>query len=213
METKDSLVVDGLFDVYNKFPMGNCAEHTAKKLEITREMQDDWCLESYDKAANSWATGAFDDEIAHVTVKTRKGDVVVKEDEEFKKVLREKVRTLKPVFVKDGTVTAANASTLNDGASAVVLIGEDKVKETGAKPLAKIVGYADAACDPIDFPTAPTLAVPIALKRAGISVQDVALWEFNEAFSVVAPAAIKVLGLDASKVNTKGGAVALGHVG
>lgn len=212
METKDSLVVDGLFDVYNKFAMGNCAENTAKKHDITREAQDDFCLSSYDKAANSWATGAFDAEVAPVTVKTRKGDVVVKEDEEYKKVIKEKVRSLKPVFVKDGTVTAANASTLNDGASAVVLIGEDKVKETGAKPLAKIVGYADAATDPIDFPTAPTLAVPIALKRAGIEIKDVALFEFNEAFSVVVPAAVSVLGLDPSKVNVKGGAVALGHV-
>ncbi|WVR05668.1 hypothetical protein IAU60_002690 [Kwoniella sp. DSM 27419] len=211
-EAKDSLVVDGLYDVYNKVPMGNCAEHTAAKHNITREDQDDHCLSSYTRAEESWASGAFNDEIAPVTVKTRKGDVVVKEDEDYKKLLKEKFRSIRPVFQKEnGTVTAANASSLNDGASAVVLASGEVVEKEGLKPLAKILGYADAACDPMDFPTAPTLAVPLALKNAGVSQDEIALWEFNEAFSVVACAAEKVLGLDRSKVNVKGGAVALGH--
>lgn len=212
LEAKDSLVSDGLFDVYNKFPMGNCAEHTAAQHNISRDEQDDHCLSSYERAENSWKNGLFDEEIAPVTVKTRKGDVVVKEDEEYKKLLKEKYRGLKPVFKKDGgTVTAANASTLNDGASAVVLVGGDVVEKEGLKPLAKILGYADAACAPIDFPTAPTLAVPKALKAAGVTQDEIALWEFNEAFSVVVCAAEKVLGLSREKINVKGGAVALGH--
>lgn len=236
-ETKDSLVVDGLFDVYNKVPMGNCAEHTAAKLKITREDQDDFCLSSYTRAQEAWAADAFADEIAPVTVKGRKGDVIVKEDEDYKKLLKDKFRTIRPVFVKEnGTVTAANASTLNDGASAVVLASGEVVEKEGLKPLAKILGmspspwffffffaclipnlihwtgFADAACAPIDFPTAPTLAVPLALKNAGVSKDEIALWEFNEAFSVVGVAAERVLGLDRSKVNVKGGAVALGHV-
>jgi acetyl-CoA C-acetyltransferase len=186
-EVKDSLVVDGLFDVYNKFPMGNCAEHTAKQLSISRQDQDDFAESSYT------------------------GEVVVKEDEDYKKLLKDKFRSIKSVFIKDGTVTAANASTLNDGAAAVVLASEEVVQKEGYKPIAKILGYADAACDPIDFPTAPTLAVPKALEAAGVKKEDIALWEFNEAFSVVGVASEKVLGLDRSIVNTRGGAVALGH--
>jgi acetyl-CoA C-acetyltransferase len=212
-EVRDSLVVDGLFDVYNKFPMGNCAEHTAKQLSISREEQDDHCLSSYERAEAAWAQGLFKDEIVPVTVKTRKGDVVVSEDEDYKKLLKDKFRGIKPVFVRDGsgTVTAANASTLNDGAAAVVLASAETVEKDGLKPIAKILGYADAAAAPIDFPTAPTLAVPKALEAAGVKKEDIALWEFNEAFSVVAVAAEKVLGLDRSIVNTRGGAVALGH--
>jgi acetyl-CoA C-acetyltransferase len=138
---QDSLVTDGLYDVYNKFPMGNCAEHTANKFSITREEQDDHCIESYQRAAKAWQEGKFDAEIAPVTIKGRKGDVVVKEDEEFKKVFFDKVRGLRPVFQKEGgTVTAANASTLNDGASAVVLMSEEKAEELGVKPLARILG-------------------------------------------------------------------------
>lgn len=140
-ETRDSLVVDGLFDVYNKFPMGNCAEHTAKKYQISREEQDDHCLSSYTRSEESWKAGLFNDEIAPVTVKTRKGDVVVKEDEEYKKLLKDKYRSLRPVFAKEGgSVTAANSSTLNDGASAVVLASGDVVEKEGLKPLAKILG-------------------------------------------------------------------------
>ncbi|WOO80990.1 Acetyl-CoA acetyltransferase B, mitochondrial [Vanrija pseudolonga] len=210
-ETKDSLVVDGLFDVYNKFPMGNCAEHTAKELGITREQQDDFCELSYNRAQNSWANGLFNDEIAPVTVKTRKGDVVITEDEDYKKLLKDKFRSIRSVFIKDGTVTAANASTLNDGAAAVVLASGDVVEKEGLKPLAKILSYADAAVQPIDFPTAPTVAVPIALERAGLTKDDIDLWEFNEAFSVVPVATEKVLGISLDKINIKGGAVALGH--
>lgn len=210
-EGKDSLVVDGLFDVYNKFPMGNCAEHTAKQLGITREMQDDHCLSSYERAQDAWEKGLFKDEICPVTIKTRKGEVTVDKDEDFNKLLKDKFRGIRPVFQKDGTVTPANSSTINDGAAAVILASGETVEKDGLKPLAKILGYADAAAAPIDFPTAPTLAVPIALKNAGVSKDDIALWEFNEAFSVVAVAAEKVLGLDRSKVNTRGGAVALGH--
>jgi acetyl-CoA C-acetyltransferase len=212
-ESKDSLVVDGLYDVYNKFPMGNCAEHTAKQLGITRQEQDDHCISSYERAEDAWAKGLFKEEITPVTVKTRKGDVVVSEDEDYKKLLKTKFRDIKPVFVRDGTgsVTAANSSTLNDGAAAVVLASGEIVEQEGLKPIAKILGYADAAAAPIDFPTAPTLAVPKALKAAGVTKDDIALWEFNEAFSVVAVAAEKVLGLDRSIVNTRGGAVALGH--
>jgi acetyl-CoA C-acetyltransferase len=142
MQSSDSLVIDGLWDVYNKFPMGNCAEHTAKKYDISREAQDDHAIESYKRVEAAWAAGKFDAEIAPVTIKGRKGDTIVKEDEEYKKVFYDKVRGLKPVFQQDGkgTVTAANASTLNDGASAVVLMTEEKLKETGVKPLAKILG-------------------------------------------------------------------------
>jgi len=140
-ESKDSLVVDGLWDVYNKFPMGNCAEHTAKKYQISREEQDDHCLSSYTRSEESWKNGLFNDEIAPVTVKTRKGDVIVKEDEEYKKLLKDKYKSLRPVFAKEGgSVTAANASTLNDGASAVVLASGDIVEKEGLKPLAKILG-------------------------------------------------------------------------
>ncbi|KAI9634547.1 Thiolase, N-terminal domain-containing protein, partial [Dioszegia hungarica] len=211
VQAQDSLVTDGLFDVYNKFAMGNCAEHTASKLSISREDQDDHCLSSYTRAAESWGQGLFADEIAPVTIKGKKGDVVVKEDEEYKKFIKEKYRGLKSVFIKEGTVTPANASSLNDGASAVVLASGSVVEKEGLKPIAKILGFADAACAPIDFPTAPTLAVPAALKAAGVSQDDIALWEFNEAFSVVACAAEKVLKLDRSIVNVRGGAVALGH--
>lgn len=208
---KDSLVVDGLFDVYNKFPMGNCAEHTAKQLNITREQQDDFCESSYTRAQEAWTKGLFKEEIAPVTVKGRKGDTVVAEDEDYKKLLKDKFRSIRSVFIKDGTVTAANASTLNDGAAAVVLASGDIVQKEGLKPIAKILGYADAAAAPIDFPTAPTLAVPKALEAAGLKKEDIDLWEFNEAFSVVGVAAEQVLGLDRSIVNTRGGAVALGH--
>lgn len=212
VKAADSLENDGLFDVYNKFAMGNCGDNTASKLSITREQQDDHALSSYTRAEESWASGAFKDEIAPVTVKGRKGDTVVAEDEDYKKLIKDKFRGLKPAFNKEnGTVTAANASTLNDGASAVVLASGDVVEKEGLKPIARILGYADAATAPIDFPTAPTLAVPLALKQAGVSQDEIALWEFNEAFSVVACAAEKVLGLPREKVNVRGGAVALGH--
>jgi acetyl-CoA C-acetyltransferase len=226
---QDSLVVDGLFDVYNKFAMGNCGEHTAKKYEISRESQDDHAIESYRRVERAYAEGKFDAELCPVTIKGKKGDTVVKEDEEYKKVFYEKIRTLRPVFAKEGgSITAANASKLNDGASAVVLMTEEKMKALGVKPLARILGkfgisppkehalihftgFADAAAAPIDFPTAPTLAIPKALKAAGVSQEDVALFELNEAFSVVVRAAEKIMDIDPAKINALGGAVALGH--
>jgi len=211
-ETKDSLESDGLFDVYNQFAMGNCGEVTAEKLGIPRESQDDHCIESYKRAARAWSEGTFAKEIAPVTIKTKKGDIVVKEDEEYKKVIFEKIRTLAPSFKKNGgTITAANSSNLNDGASALILMSAAKANELGVKPLAKIISYADAGVDPVDFPIAPTIALPEALKKANLRVEDIALFEINEAFSVVVRSAEKILGIDPSKVNVNGGAVALGH--
>ncbi|EJD54037.1 thiolase [Auricularia subglabra TFB-10046 SS5] len=212
LTAKDSLVSDGLFDVYDQVPMGNCAEQTAKKHSIDRASQDAHAIESYTRAARAWKEGAFDAEIAPVVIKDKKGgETVVREDEEYKNVKFDKIPTLKPVFVKDGTITPANASTLNDGASAVILTSYAKAQELGLKPIAKIVSYADAAVAPVDFPTAPTVALPIALKRAGLKASDIALWEINEAFSVVVRAAEKLLDLDPAKINVNGGAVALGH--
>ncbi|ORY88314.1 Thiolase, N-terminal domain-domain-containing protein [Leucosporidium creatinivorum] len=208
----DAIVKDGLTDVYNNFPMGNCADETARKHSITREDQDTFALSSYSKAASAWSAGAFSAEIAPVTLSDpRKGDTIVAEDEEYKKILPAKVPSLKPVFGKDGTVTAANASNLNDGASALVLANQAKVDELGLKPLARIVCFADAATAPIDFPTAPALAVPIALKKAGLTVDQIAKFEVNEAFSAVALANQKILNIPTEKLNVNGGAVALGH--
>lgn len=208
----DSMQNDGLWEVYNKFPMGNCAEHTAQQHGITRESADAHAIESYKRAAEAWKRGAFDNEIAPVVIKDRRGtETIVKEDEEYKNVKFDKIPTLKPVFSKDGIVTAANASNLNDGASAVVLVSRAKGEELGLKPLAKIVSYADAALKPIDFPIAPTVAIPAAIQKAGLTKDDIALYEINEAFSVVVRAAEKILDLDPKKINVNGGAVALGH--
>lgn len=211
-ETKDSLETDGLWDVYNKFAMGNCAEAISDKHQITRKDMDDHAIESYQRAANAWKSGAFEAEIAPVTIKGRKGDTIVKEDEEFKKVIFEKIPTLPGAFKKPGgKVTAANSSNINDGASALILTSAAKASELGVKPLAKIISYADAGIDPIDFPAAPTLAIPKALKRAGLTVDDISLFEINEAFSVVVNLAENILNIPRSKVNVNGGAVALGH--
>lgn len=211
-ETRDSLENDGLWDVYNKFAMGHCGEHSAEKFQISRESQDSHCIESYKRAERAWKAGAFDAEIAPVVIKTKKGETVVKEDEEYKRVIYEKVPTLNPSFKRNGgTITPANSSSLNDGASALILMSAEKAKELGIKPLAKVVSYADAGVDPIDFPSAPTLAIPAALKNAGLSIDDISLFEINEAFSVVVRIAEKVLGVDPSKINVNGGAVALGH--
>ncbi|KAI8098840.1 Thiolase, N-terminal domain-containing protein [Halteromyces radiatus] len=207
----DSIIKDGLWDVYNQIHMGSCAENTAANYNITREDQDKHAIESYTRAAKAWESGVFDNEIAPVTIKSRKGEVIVKVDEEFKNVKFDKVPSLRPVFKKDGTVTAANASTLNDGASALVLMTRQKAQELGVKPLARIVSFADAACAPIDFTIAPSKALPIALEKAGLSINDISLFELNEAFSVVARVNEQLLGLDPSKVNIAGGAVALGH--
>ncbi|TIC17714.1 WD40 repeat-like protein [Wallemia mellicola] len=211
-QTIDAIVGDGLWDVYNNVHMGNCAESAAKKFDVTREDQDNYAIESYRRSADAWKNGRFEEEIAEVVVKTRKGDVIVKEDEEYKKILLDKVPTLRPAFQKEGgTVTPANASTLNDGASALVLISKEKAEELGIKPIAKLISQADAAMAPIDFPIAPTKALPIALQRANVEVKDIAKFEINEAFSAVAKVAEKALNLDPSKVNVNGGAVSLGH--
>ena len=208
----DGLVKDGLTDVYNAQHMGVCAELCAEEHHFTREDQDAFALESYRRSAAAWEGGKFANEVVPVAVPQRRGDaIVVDTDEEFTKVNTAKVPQLRPVFKKDGTVTAANASTLNDGASAVVLMSASKAAELGLKPIAKITGYADAAQEPEWFTTAPAKALPKALAKAGITMEAVDFFEFNEAFAVVGLANMKLLGLDAGKVNVHGGAVSLGH--
>ncbi len=208
----DGITKDGLLDVYNNVPMGNCAELCAKEHSITREEQDQFAIDSYTKAANAWKEGRFNDEIVPVAVPQRKGEpVLVSEDEEYKNVFMDKIAGLRPAFDKDGTITAANASTLNDGASALILASEEAVKKHNLTPIAKIVSYADAAQEPEWFTTAPAKAIPVALKKANLSVDQVDFWELNEAFAVVGIANTKLLGLDPSKVDVNGGAVALGH--
>jgi acetyl-CoA C-acetyltransferase len=208
----DGITKDGLLDVYSNVPMGNCAELCAKEYNITREDQDAFAIESYRRAAAAWDAGKFTDEIVPVPVPQRKGDpVMMAKDEEFTNVFLDKIPTLRPAFDKEGTITAANASTINDGASALVLASEEIVQKLGLKPLAKIVSYADAAQAPEWFTTAPSIAIPKALDKAGLTTSDVDFWELNEAFSVVGIANTKILGLDPAKVDVNGGAVALGH--
>lgn len=213
VKMQDGMVLDGLTDVYNKVHMGVCAEKCATDYSISREEQDNFAIESYKRAAKAWSEGKFADEVVPVEIPQRKGDpVVFAEDEEYKAVNFDRIPTLPTVFKKEeGTVTAANASTLNDGASALILVSKEKMEELGLKPLAKIISYADAAQAPEDFTTAPSKALPIALKKAGLELTDIDFFEFNEAFSVVGLANNKILGLDASKVNVNGGAVAIGH--
>jgi acetyl-CoA C-acetyltransferase len=212
MKLVDGLVKDGLTDVYNKVHMGNCAELCAKEMNFSREQQDAFAVESYNRSAKAWAEGKFSDEVVPVAVAQRRGDdLIISEDEEYKNVKMDKIPNLRPVFDKEGTVTAANASTLNDGAAAIILMSADKAKALGLQPLAKIKSYADAAHQPEWFTTAPAKALPIALEKANISTGDVDFFELNEAFSVVGLANIEKLGLDASKVNVNGGAVSLGH--
>lgn len=211
-ELIDGLMHDGLWEAYNHFAMGNCADNTAKEMNISREMQDEHAISSYKRSAAAWEAGKFADEIVPVEVPQRKGDaLVVNEDEEYKNVRFDKITSLRPVFSKEGTVTAANASTINDGASAIILMSEEKVKELGIQPIAKIKGFADAAQDPMWFTTSPSLAIPRAMKHAGIDKNDVDFYEINEAFSAVAIANNMKLELDPDKVNVNGGAVALGH--
>lgn len=208
----DGLQYDGLTDVYNHCAMGVCADNTAKDMNISREDQDSYAISSYKRSAESWKTGKFRDEVVPVEIKDRKGNVTTfTEDEEYKNVNFEKIPGLKAAFTKDGTVTAANASTINDGASALVLMSKEKATALGLKPLAKIRGFADAAQDPMWFTTTPSLAIPKAMKHAGVDKKDVGFYEINEAFSAVAIANNIKLGLDPSKVNVNGGAVALGH--
>ncbi|XP_074649229.1 acetyl-CoA acetyltransferase, mitochondrial-like [Tubulanus polymorphus] len=209
----DGIVFDGLTDAYNKCHMGVCGEETAKKMGISKEEQDNYAINSYKRSQESAANGIFKKETIPVTVPQKKGqEVTISEDEEYKKVNFDKFPLLKPVFVKEnGTITAANASTLNDGAAALVLMTAAAAQRLNAKPLARIVGFADAAVDPMDFPIAPAYAMPKLLENTGVKKEDVAMWEINEAFSVVALANIKMLDLDPSKVNIHGGAVSIGH--
>jgi acetyl-CoA C-acetyltransferase len=208
----DGLAKDGLTDVYSNTPMGNSAELCAKECKLSREEQDAYAIESYKRSAAAWAAGKFNDEIVGVEIPQRKGDsIVINHDEEYKNVKFEKIPELKPVFLKDGTVTAANASTMNDGAAALVLMSKEKANQLGLKPIAIIKGFADAAKAPEWFTTAPSLAIPKAIAKAGLKQSDIQFYEINEAFSAVALANNKELGLDASKVNVNGGAVSLGH--
>ena len=212
VKMKDGMVLDGLTDVYNSVHMGVCAEKCATEHNISREEQDNFAIESYKRSAAAWDAGKFDDEIVPVEVPQRRGDaIVVSKDEEYTAVKIEKIPQLRTVFQKDGTVTAANASTLNDGASALVLMSKEKAEELGVTPIAKLVGYGDAAHEPEWFTTAPSIAVPVALKKAGLEVSDIDYWELNQAFSVVGIYNTKKLGLDPSKVDVNGGAVSLGH--
>ena len=211
-ELIDGLTFDGLTDVYNHCAMGVCADNTAKEMNISRQDQDAYAINSYKRSSAAWAGGKFKDEIVAVELTGKKGDITLfAEDEEYKNVNFDKIAGLKPVFTKEGTVTAANASTLNDGAAAVILMSKEKATELGLKPLAKILGFADAAQDPMWFTTTPSIAIPKAMKMAGVTAKDVSYYEINEAFSAVAIANNIKLGLDPEKVNVNGGAVSLGH--
>ncbi len=208
----DGLLKDGLINVYDGQHMGNCAELCAKDYDISREEQDQFAVQSYQRSAKAWQEAKFVNEIVPVKVPQRRGDdLLISEDEEFKNVKMDKIPTLRPVFDKEGTVTAANASTLNDGASALILMSKEKANDLGLKPLAKIVAYADAAVVPEKFTTAPAVAVEKVLKKANLSKDHIDYWELNEAFSVVGLANMKILDLDPEKVNVYGGAVSLGH--
>ena len=212
IKVKDGMLLDGLTDVYNATHMGNCAELCAREKGISREDQDAFAVESYRRATEAWQDGKFSQEVVPVSVPQRRGEpVVVDCDEEHTNVRLDKIPQLRPAFDKEGTVTAANASTLNDGASALVLASEEAVAKMGLTPLAKIHASADAAQAPEWFTTAPSLAIPKALDKAGLTVSDIDLWELNEAFSVVGIANNQALGLDPDCVNVHGGAVALGH--
>ena len=208
----DGMQKDGLVDAYDHNAMGVCADACATKYEFSREDQDNFAVQSYKRSADAWKNDLFKNEVIPVSVPQKRGEpVVVSEDEEYKNVFLDKIPNLRPAFSKDGTVTAANASTINDGAAALVLMSADKAKELNLKPLAKIKSYADAAQEPKWFTTAPAKALPKALNKAGITIKDVDFFEFNEAFSVVGLANMKILGLTDEKVNVHGGAVSLGH--
>jgi len=208
----DGMVHDGLTNVYDQKHMGTCGDLCASEHNFSREDQDEFAIESYNRSAKSWSEGKFDNEVVPVEVPQRRGDAIIfKEDEEYKNVKMERIATLRPVFTKDGTVTAANASTLNDGASALVIMSREKADELGLKPLAIIRGYADAAQEPEWFTTAPAKALPKALHKANINLDDVDYFEFNEAFAIVGLANMKILGLNKNVVNVNGGGVSLGH--
>jgi len=208
----DGMVKDGLTDVYNRVHMGVCAEKCATEYKFSREEQDNFAITSYKRSAAAWAAGKFDNEVVPVEVPQRKGDaLIVNKDEEYTNVNMDKIPALAPVFDKEGTVTAANASTLNDGASALILMSKEKMEALGLKPIAKIVSYADAAQAPEWFTTSPTLALNKALEKAKLTTSNIDFWELNQAFSVVGLANTKLLNIDAAKVDVNGGAVALGH--
>lgn len=208
----DGIIKDGLWDVYYNCHMGNAAENTAKELNISREMQDAYAIESYKRSAAAWANGSFKNEVTPVTITGKPGqESVVDTDEEFSKVNVEKIPQLKPVFDKEGTVTAANASSINDGAAALILVSEEALTTYSLTPVARIVSYADAAQDPLWFTTAPVLSVNKALQKANLSIQDIDYFELNEAFAVVCLALNNKLGIDSNKANVWGGAVSLGH--
>ena len=212
LKLKDGLVHDGLTDVYNQTHMGLCAEICAEDMNISREAQDEFAIESYRRSKEAWEKKLFEDEIVPVTIPQRKGEPIhFEEDEEFKNVKIDKIPNLRSVFKKEGTITAANASTINDGASALILMSADKAKSLNIEPLAKIVSYADASHEPEWFTTAPAKALPIALKKANLDINDIDYFELNEAFSVVGIANKKLLNIDSDKVNCFGGAVSLGH--
>lgn len=208
----DGMQKDGLTDAYDNNAMGVSADLCASEYTISREEQDAFAIQSYERSAKAWSEGKFDSEIVPVAVPQRRGEpIIVSKDEEFTNVKLDKIPSLNPAFTKDGTVTAANASTINDGAAALILMSEEKALSLGLKPLAYIKSYADAAHEPKWFTTAPAKALPKALDKVGISISDVDYFEFNEAFSVVGLANAKILGLDSSKLNVNGGAVSLGH--
>ena len=212
MTVVDGISLDGLLDVYSNVPMGNCAELCAKEYGITREDQDNFAITSYQRATEAWDSGKFNEEVVPVSIPQRKGDPkIIAKDEEYTNVFLDKIPSLRPAFDKEGTITAANASTINDGASALILASKEAVEKYELKPIAKIVSYADAAQAPEWFTTAPSLAVPKALEKAGLSTNDIDYWELNQAFSVVGIANTKILGLQPEKVDVNGGAVALGH--
>ncbi|WP_461532836.1 acetyl-CoA C-acyltransferase [Sinomicrobium sp.] len=209
---EDGMQKDGLTDAYDHNAMGVCGDLCAAEYGFSREDQDNFAIESYQRSAAAWKEGKFKDEVIPVEVPQRKGDpIVISEDEEYKNVFLEKIPSLRPAFTKDGTVTAANASTINDGAAALVLMSEEKAQQLNLTPLAVVRGYADAAQDPKWFTTAPAKALPKALDKAGVKLEEVDYFEFNEAFSVVGLANTKILGLSADQVNVNGGAVSLGH--
>ena len=210
-QLSDGLLIDGLTDVYENVHMGVCAELCAEEMNISKEEQDTFALESYSRSKKAWDNNFFKKEISEVIIKTRKGEEVISEDEEYKNINLDKFKKLRPVFKKDGTVTAGNASTINDGAAALILMSADKAKELNLKPIAKIIATEDASQEPKWFTTTPTKALEKVLSKANINKEDIDYWELNEAFSVVGLANIKKLGLDPNKVNINGGAVSLGH--
>ena len=211
-KVEDGVIKDGLWDPYGDKHMGSCGETCAREYKFSREDQDNYAIESYRRAAEAWKNGWFNDEVVPVSIPQRKGDpIVISEDEDYSKVKFDKVPTLSPVFDKAGTITAANASNINDGASAMVLMSKEKADALGIKPIAKIIGYADAQQSPEWFTTAPSKAMPLAIERAGLKISDIDFFEINEAFSVVALANMKELGITHAQTNVFGGAVALGH--